>query len=157
VYSIGPDEEIAALGRAILKMGCHDAFVLLDINQTSPELDFFGTERVGQYGDEVSPMEMVVRRPIAVLDGIAQFFAPQDTSVLPATKDDRGGANGGSRHGIAKPVAAKQPGGVGADLDARANLALRHCLLEQGHVEASSTQSDGSRRAADAGADHQGM
>ena len=48
VYSIGPDEEIAALGRAILKMGCHAAFVLLDINQTSPELDILGTERVGQ-------------------------------------------------------------------------------------------------------------
>src|ERR1700741_344181 len=99
VYSVGPDEEIAALGRAILKAGGHAPFVLLDIDQTSSKLDLFGTERVGQKRDEVRPVEMVVGRPIAVLDGISQFFTPQNTTVLPATKDDRVGANGGSRHG----------------------------------------------------------
>lgn len=98
-------------------------------------------------------MEMVVWRPITVFDGIAQFFAPQDTTVLPATKDDRGGTNGGSRHCIAKAVTAKQPGRVGADLDARANLALRHRLLEQGNVDPDPTQRYGSCRAPDAGAD----
>jgi hypothetical protein len=157
VYSVGPDEEIAAFGRAILKVGGHASFVLLETDQTSSKLDLSGTERVGQKGDEVSPVEMVVRRPVKVLDGVAQFVAPQDTTVLPATKDDGGRADGGSRHGGAKPVTCKQAGGVGADLNARANLALRHSLLEQGNVEAGPTQRYGSRRAPDAGADHQGM
>jgi hypothetical protein len=63
MYSVGPDEEIAALGRAILKVGGHASFVLLDIDQTSSKLDLLGTERVRQKGDEVSPVEMVVGRP----------------------------------------------------------------------------------------------
>jgi hypothetical protein len=155
VDSVGPDEEIAALGGAILKVSGHTSFILLDTDQTPTKLDLLATERVRQKGDEVSSVEMVVGRAIAVLDGVAQFFASQNTTVLPATKDDLGGADGGSRHGVAEPVATKQPGGVGADLNARADLALCQGLLKQGNVEAGSTQRYGGRRAPDAGADHQ--
>ena len=102
-------------------------------------------------------MEMIIRGAISVLDRIAQFFTPEDAPVLPAAKDDRGWADGGSRHGLAKPVAGKQASGIGADLNARADLALRHGLLKQRDVEASPTQRDGGRRAANAGADHEGM
>src|SRR5882757_2233940 len=157
VDSVGSDQEIAALGRAILEAGGHAAFVLLDIEQASSKLDLLATERIRQKSDQVSPVEMVVGRPVTVLDRVTQFFAPQDTAVLPATKHDRGRANGGPRHRLAKAVAGQQPGGVGADLNARANLALRYRLLEQGNVEAGPTQRDGSGRAADTGADHQGM
>src|SRR6266702_2311493 len=157
VDSVGPDEEIATLGRAILEAGGHAYFVLLDIDQTSSKLDLLATECIRQKGDEVSSVEMVVGRSVTVLDRIAQFFAPQDTTILPAAKDDRRGANGGPRHRIAEPITAQQPGDVGADLNARTDLALRQRLLEQGHVEAGPTQCDGSRRAADTGADHQGM
>src|SRR5258708_213656 len=42
MYSVGPDKEIAALGRAILKVGGHAAFVLLDVDQTSSSLMSLG-------------------------------------------------------------------------------------------------------------------
>jgi hypothetical protein len=155
MYSVRPDKEIATLGRAVLKVSGHASFVLLDIDQTPSKPDVLGTECFGQKRDEVSPVEVVVGRTVSVLDRVAQFFTPQDTTVLPATKDDRGGADSGSRHGVAKPIAAKQARGVGADLNARADLTLRHGLLKQGNVEASPTQRYGGRRAPDAGADHQ--
>jgi hypothetical protein len=79
---------------------------LLDVDQTSSKLDVLGTKRLGQKGDEVSPVEMVVRCPVVALYGVTQFFAPQDTTVLPATKDDRRGTDRDTRHGVAKPVAA---------------------------------------------------
>src|ERR1700721_3936202 len=135
MYSLPPDKEIAALGRAILKVGGHAAFVLLDVDQTSSKLDVLGTERFGQKGDEVSPVEMVVGRPVLALDGVAQFFAPQDATVLPATKDDRGGTDRHTRHGAAKPVAPKQAGSVRADLNARANLTLLEGLFEQRNLK----------------------
>jgi hypothetical protein len=81
MYSVRPDKEIAALGRTILKVGGHAAFVLPDVDQTSSQLDVLGTERFGQKGDEVSPVAMVVGSPVLVLDGVAQFFAPQDATV----------------------------------------------------------------------------
>src|ERR1700739_1440166 len=103
MYSVRPAQVIAALGRAILKMGRHAAFVLLDVEQTSSKLDVFATERFGQKGDDVSAVEMIVRRAVLALHGVAQFFAPQDATVLPATKDDRGGTDRDPRHGFAKP------------------------------------------------------
>jgi hypothetical protein len=45
MYFVRPDKEIATLGRAILKVGGHASFVLLDIEQTSSKLDLLGTER----------------------------------------------------------------------------------------------------------------
>jgi len=57
---------------------------------------------------------------------------------------DRGRATR-ARAMASQAVAAQQPGDVGADLNARANSALRHRLLEQGDVEAGPTQRDGSR------------
>jgi hypothetical protein len=157
MYSVRPDKEIATLGPAILKVGGHAAFVLLDVDQASSKLNVPGTERFGQKVDEVSPMEMVVGRPVLALNGFAQFFAPQDTTVLPATKDDRRGADRDTRHSVAKPVAAKQAGSVGADLNARPNLALRDGLLKQRNVETGSTQRNSGGHASDAGADHQSM
>jgi len=76
---------------------------------------------------------------------------------LPATKDDRRGADRDTRHSFAKPVAAKQAGSVGADLNARTNLALRYGLLKQRNVETGSTQRNSGGRASDAGTDHQSM
>jgi hypothetical protein len=157
MYSVRPDKEIATLGPAILKVGGHAGFVLLDVDEASSKLNVPWTERFGQKVDEVSPVEMVVGRPILALNGFAQFFAPQDTTVLPAAKDDRRRADRDTRHGVAKPVAAKQPGSVGADLNARTNLALRDGLLKQGNVETGPTQRNSSGRASDAGADHQSM
>src|ERR1700733_15776965 len=124
IYSVRPDKEIAALGRAILKVGGHAAFVLLDVDQTSSKLDVLGTERFDQKGDEVSPVEMVVGSPVLALDGVAQFFAPQDATVLSASIDDRGGTARDRDHTVAKPVAAKKTGSVRADLNARPDLAL---------------------------------
>src|SRR6202007_1348911 len=86
-----------------------------------------------------------------------QFFAPKDTPVLPATKDNRRGADRNTRHSVAKPVAAKQAGSVGADLNARTNLALRDGLFKQRDVETCPTQRNGGGHASDAGADHQSM
>jgi hypothetical protein len=157
MYSVRPDKEIAALGRAILKVGGHAAFVLLDVDQTSSKLDVLGTERFGQKGDEVSPVEMVVGSPVLALDGVAQFFAPQEATVLPATKDDRGGTDRDPRHSLAKPVAAKQTGSVRADLNARPDLALRDGLLKQRNLETGPTQRNSGGHASDAGADHQTM
>ena len=94
-------------GRAILKVGGHAAFVLLDVDQATSKLNIPATERFGQKIDEVSPVEVVVGLSVLALNGVAQFFAPQDTTVLPATKDDRRGADRDARHGVAKPVAAK--------------------------------------------------
>src|SRR5277367_3626281 len=79
---------------------------------------------------------MVVRRTVSVLDRVAQFFTPQNTTVLPATKDDRGRADSDARHGVAKPVTPEQTGSTGADLHARVDLALRDGLLELKDVEA---------------------
>ncbi len=145
------------MDRAILKVGGHAAFVLLDVNQASSKLNVAGTERFGQKVDEVSAVEMVVGRPVFALNGFAQLFAPQDTTVLPATKDDRRGADRDTRHSLAKPVAAKQAGSVGADLDARANLALRDGLLKQRNIETGPPQRNSGGHASDAGTDHQGM
>jgi hypothetical protein len=154
MYSVRPDKEIATLGPAILKVGGHAAFVLLDVDQASSKLNVPGTERFGQKINEVGPVEMIVGRPVSALNGFAQFFAPQDTTVLPATKDDRRGADGDTRHSIAEPVAAKQAGGVGADLNASPNLALRDGLLKQRRVETGPTQRDSGGHASNAGADH---
>jgi hypothetical protein len=155
MYSVRADKEIATLGRAILKVGGHAAFVLLDVDQASSKLNVPGTERFGQKVDEVSPVEMVVGRPVLALNGFAQFFAPQDMTVLPATKDDRRGPDRNTRHSVAKPVAAKQAGSVGANLNARPNLALRDGLLKQRNVETGSTQRNSGGHASDAGADNQ--
>jgi hypothetical protein len=76
---------------------------------------------------------------------------------LPATKDYRGWADRGTRHVVAKPIAAKQAGSVGADLNARANLALRDGLLKQRNLETGPAQCNGGGHASDAGADHQSM
>src|ERR1700722_4998492 len=157
MYSVRPDKEIAALGRAILKVGGHAAFVLLDVDQTSSKLDILGTERFGQKGDEVSPVEMVVGSPVLALDGVAQFFAPQDATVLPATKDDRGGTDRDPHHSVAKPVVAKQTGSVRADLNARPDLALRDGLLKHRNLETGPTQRNSGGHTSDAGADHQSM
>jgi hypothetical protein len=157
MYSIRPDKEIAALGRAILKVGGHAAFVLFDVEQTSSKLDVLGTERFGQKGDEVSPVEMVVGRPVSAFHGVAQFFAPQDTTVLPATKDDRGGTDRDTRHGVAEPEAAKQAGSVRADLNARPNLTLRDGLLKQRNLDTDPPQRNGGSHASDAGADQESM
>src|ERR1700734_1047215 len=76
MYSVRPDKEIATLGRAILKVGGHAAFVLLYVDQASSKLNVAATERFGQKVDEVSPMEVVVGRPVLALNRVAQFFAP---------------------------------------------------------------------------------
>jgi hypothetical protein len=91
------------------------------------------------------------------LYGVAQFFAPQDTTVLPTTKRDRVGTDRDTRHGVAKPVAAKQAGRVRADLNARPNFALRASLLKQRNRETGPAQCNGGGHASDAGADHQSM
>src|ERR1700685_1669680 len=123
-------------------MGGHAAFVLLDVQQTLSKLDVLGTERCGQKGDEVSPVEMVVGRAVLVLYRVTQFFAPQDATVLPATKEDCGGADRDTRNGVTEPVTAKQAGSVRADLNARPDLTLSDCLLKQGNLEAGAAQRD---------------
>src|SRR5271154_1277618 len=100
---------------------------------------------------------MIVRRPVLALYEVAQFLAPQDATVLPTTKHDRGGTDRDTRHGVAKPVAAKQAGRVRADLNARPNLALRDSLLKQRNLEIGPAQCNGGGNASDAGADHQSM
>ena len=90
-------------------------------------------------------------------DLVAQFFAPQDATVLPAAKDDCGGTDRNTRHGVAKPVAAKQAGSVRANLNARPDLTLRDGLLKQRNLETDPTQRNSGGHASDAGADHQSM
>jgi hypothetical protein len=155
--SVRPDKEIAALRRAVLKVGGHATFVLLDVEQSPSTLDVPGTESLGQKGDEVGPVEMVVGRPVLTLHGVTQFFAPQDTAILPTTKNDRGGTDRDARHSAAKPVTAKQARSVGADLNARPDLTLLEGLLEQRNLKVGPTQRNGARQSSDASADHQSM
>jgi hypothetical protein len=73
---------------------------------------------------------------------------------LPATKEDFGGTDRDTRHGVVKAVTAKQAGGVRADLNACPNLALRDGLLKQRNLKAGPTQRNSGGHATDASADH---
>ena len=83
------------------------------------------------------------------------------TTLWTTTDEEQHGYGGGTdrdtRHGVAKPVAAKQAGSVRADLNARPNLALRDGLLKQRNLETGPAQRNGGGHASNAGADHQSM
>jgi hypothetical protein len=49
--SVRADQEIATLGRAILKVGGHAAFVLPDVDQASSKLEFPERRRAGLSGN----------------------------------------------------------------------------------------------------------
>ena len=103
---------------------------------------------------QVGAMHLVVRRAERGLHGVRERRAQQRAAVLPAAlvPRERLHAHARQRVGQAEPV--QDARGVGADLDAGADLAERAGLLVDLDVEAGPQQRQRRGGAADAAADH---
>ncbi len=113
----------------------------------------FGRQRVGQQVGEIGAVEVIVRRTEGLLDQSADGRALQGAAVVPAALVHGLRKDADPVHGRAQAEPMEQPRGVGADLDAGADLADARRLLVDLHVEAGLQQMQRGGEPADAAAD----
>ena len=97
-------------------------------------------------------MGVVVRRAELRLRACAERRVVEAVAIIPGAVVASFRIHAGARERLAEPERTQDAGGVGADLDAGANLAERFGLLEELGVDAARPQRQQRREAADAAA-----
>lgn len=123
VDPVGADDEVGAPGGAVLEPEHRLVAVLLDAHAPQAEAQGAGGELGEQDLVQVRAVDGVVRGTVPLLALLAERGAGEESAVVPAAQFDRAGPYGDRAQAALDAEAVQQPGGVGGDLEAGADLA----------------------------------
>ena len=147
--AVGANHEVARRVAAIGEADRDLPAMLLDGDAARAERDVLIPDGSAQRLVEIRPVHVVERRAPAGDRRVTERHAGEDRAVLPGTQVPRvrGDANGSER--FAEPEALQHPNGVGANRQARTNLAENGGLLVDMGIKARLAQGQGGRQPTD--------
>ena len=117
------------------------------------EMDPVGGQGVGQGSQQVGPVDLVLGEAEGSLKPSGQRRAQQGAAGVKAPLVPGRRRHPGPGQLVGQPKPMQHPYGVGADLQAGADLAQHRCLLIHLDIKAGLQQRQGGAQAADAAAD----
>lgn len=151
--TVGADQQVGFGRSAVLEADDHAIALFFDIEQTMAGMGAILRHRFGKQKGQVAAMEMIVGCTEALLDFRAQRRALQRATVVPALLVDGERSHAPALHRVPEAQPMQQARGVGADLQAGADLAEARRLLVDLNVESGLEQRQRRGQPADATAD----
>ena len=148
-----PTTRSASVALPLSKRADDPLALLLQADEPVADMQPFGRHGGAQKVGQVAAMEVIVGRAERRLDLRSDRRALQGAAVVPAPLVDGERAHADAIQGRLEAEADQEARGVGADLDAGADLADARRLLVDLDVEPGLQQLQGGRQAADAAAD----
>ena len=148
--SVGADEDVASGGAAIGKRDGDAIRVLLEAIDMGIQPEACIAEAAEKHVEQIGAMDVVVRRTEVRLCPRAERRVVETVAIIPGAVVPSLGIDRHARQCLAEAERAQNPRGIGADLDASANLAKGFSLLEQQRLDAALPERQRGGDAADA-------
>ena len=153
VDAVGAHQQLELDVGAVAEPGLDVVAAVGQIGELVAEMDPVGGQRVGQGGEQVGTVDLVLGVAEGGLQRCRQRRAQQGAAVVKAPLMPGQRRHPGLGQLLGQPEAVQHPCGVGADLQAGAYLAQHRGLLVDLDLEAGLQQRQGGAEAPDAAAD----